>query len=69
VGGVQPSRESERPVVPWKPVNAGGGKRPHFWSASDEDEDEEIGVSLEPPEKVRIDYRDGRRSWESSSRA
>jgi RNA-directed DNA polymerase len=54
VGGVQPSRESERPVVPRKPVNAGGGKWPHFWSASDEDEDGEIGaVSLEPPEKVR----------------
>jgi RNA-directed DNA polymerase len=50
---VQPSRESERPVVPWKPVNAGGGKRPHFWSASDGDEDKEIGVSLEHPEKVR----------------
>jgi RNA-directed DNA polymerase len=54
VGGVQPSRESERLVVPSKPVNAGGGKGPHFWSASDEDEDGEIGeVSLEPPEKVR----------------
>ena len=54
MGGVQPSRESERPIVPRKPVNAGGGKWPHFWSASDEDEDGEIGaVSLEPPEKVR----------------
>jgi RNA-directed DNA polymerase len=54
VGGVQPSRESERLVVPRKLVNAGGGKGPHFWSASDEDEDGEIGeVSLEPPERVR----------------
>jgi RNA-directed DNA polymerase len=54
VGGVQLSRESERLVVPLKPVNVGGGKGPHFWSASDEDEDGEIGaVSLEPPEKVR----------------
>ena len=36
-----------------KSGNAGGGTRPHFWSASEGDEDKEIGVSLEPPEKVR----------------
>jgi len=27
----RPGRESERPIVPEKPGNAGGGKGPHFW--------------------------------------
>ena len=27
-GGAWPSGESERPIVPWKPGNAGGGKGP-----------------------------------------
>ena len=29
--GRQPSQVSERPIVPRKPGNAGGGKGPHFW--------------------------------------
>jgi hypothetical protein len=28
--GRRSRRESERPIVPWKPGNAGGGKGPHF---------------------------------------
>jgi len=29
-GQAGPSGESERPIVPLKPGNAGGGKGPHF---------------------------------------
>ena len=32
-------RKSERPIVPWKPGNAGGGKDPHFWNAAKEAEE------------------------------
>jgi hypothetical protein len=35
----RPGRESERVIVPWKPGNAGGGKDPHFWNASEEAEE------------------------------
>ena len=35
----RPDRESERVIVPWKPGNAGGGKDPHFWNASEEAEE------------------------------
>ena len=35
----RPSRESERVIVPLKPGNAGGGKDPHFWNASEEAEE------------------------------
>ena len=35
----QPGRESERVIVPLKPGNAGGGKDPHFWNASEEAEE------------------------------
>ena len=31
----RPSRESERVIIPLKPGNAGGGKDPHFWNASE----------------------------------
>jgi hypothetical protein len=34
--GRRPGRESERVIVPLKPGNAGGGKDPHFWNASQE---------------------------------
>jgi hypothetical protein len=29
-GRSRPAGESERPIVPWKPGNAGGGKGPWF---------------------------------------
>jgi hypothetical protein len=34
-----PGRESERVIVPWKPGNAGRGKDPYFWNASEEAEE------------------------------
>lgn len=36
--GERPVRESEGPIVPGKPGNAGGGKGPCFWDASEEGE-------------------------------
>ncbi len=36
-----------------KPGNSGGGKGPHFWDAFEGTKDEEIGVSLKTPEKIR----------------
>ena len=36
-------RESEGPMVPTKPVKAGGGTGPWFWSASKGEEIQEIG--------------------------
>ena len=44
---------SERPIVPSKPVNAGGGKGPQFKVNVRGGESREIGVSLIPPAKVR----------------
>ena len=38
VGG-GPRRESDRVMVPLRPGNAGGGKDPDFWCASDGGED------------------------------
>ena len=35
----RPGRESERVIVPKNPGNAGGGKDPHFWNASEEAEE------------------------------
>ena len=35
----RPGRESERVIVPKNPGNAGGGKGPHFWNASEEAEE------------------------------
>jgi len=35
----RPGQESERVIIPLKPGNAGGGKDPHFWNASEEAED------------------------------
>ena len=49
----RPERESERPIVPRKPGNAGGGKGPYFWAAFEEAKGEEIDVSLVTPEKIR----------------
>ena len=37
--GWRPGRESERVIVPLKPGNAGGGKDPYFWNASEEAEE------------------------------
>jgi len=44
---------SERFIVPWKPVNAGGGKGPQFKVNVPSGESREIGVSLRPPRKVQ----------------
>jgi len=49
----QPARKSERPIVPLKPGNAGGGKGPYFGSASEAGKEAEIGVSLATPDKIR----------------
>ena len=35
----RPARESDRVIVPLRPVNAGGGKDPDFWCAFEEAED------------------------------
>jgi hypothetical protein len=52
-GTGRPVGESERPIVPSKPGNAGGGKGPQFKVNGRSGESREIGVSLSPPEKVR----------------
>jgi RNA-directed DNA polymerase len=44
---------SERPIVPRKPGNAGGGKGPWFKGSARRGESLEIGMSLTPPPKVR----------------
>jgi len=44
--------KSERPTVPEKPGNAGGGKGPWFKSNARRSKGEEIGVSLTTPESV-----------------
>lgn len=44
---------SERPIVPQKPGNAGGGKGPRFKVSARRGESLEIGMSLTPPPKVR----------------
>ncbi len=46
-------RESERPIVPRKPGNAGGGKGPWFRVNVRSGESREIGMRLETPSKVR----------------
>jgi len=43
---------AERPVLPRKPGNAGGGKGPWFKDDAGRSEGEEIGVSLRTPERV-----------------
>lgn len=43
---------AERPVLPEKPGNAGGGKGPWFKSDARRGEDQEIGVSLATPKSV-----------------
>lgn len=48
-----PKRESEGPVVPKKPVKAGGGKGPWFRMLPMGKKNREIGMGLETPEKVR----------------
>ena len=52
-GQAGPSRESDRPIVPPKPGNAGGGKGPEFKGQRRRGESQESGMGLEPPEKVR----------------
>lgn len=44
---------AERPVVPSKPGNSGGGKGPWFEVNVRSGKSKEIGVSLQTPEKVR----------------
>ncbi len=51
--GWRSDRESERPIVPRRPGNAGGGKGPHFRVLSEEDKGEEIGASLGTPTAAR----------------
>jgi RNA-directed DNA polymerase len=51
-GGAWPAGESERPIVPWKPSNVGGGKGPWFKRRVESRKRKEIGVSLQPPMKV-----------------
>ena len=51
--GFRPGRESERPIVPRRPGNAGGGKGPYFWGAFEEAKGWGIGMSLVTPEKIR----------------
>jgi RNA-directed DNA polymerase len=46
------SEESERPIVPLKPDNAGGGKGPWFKVNVRRGNSREIGVSLAPPPTV-----------------
>jgi hypothetical protein len=43
---------AERPVLPRKPGNSGGGKGPWFKGDAGSSEGEEIGVSLRTPERV-----------------
>jgi RNA-directed DNA polymerase len=52
-GQAGPVGESERPIVPSKSGNAGGGKGPWFWANVRSGESREIGVSLIPPPKVQ----------------
>jgi len=52
-GQAGPRGASERPIVPWKPGNAGGGKGPSFKGNARSGESLEIGMSLPPPPKVR----------------
>jgi hypothetical protein len=42
-GQVRRGRVTERLVVPWKPGNAGGGKRPQFKGNAGRSEEREIG--------------------------
>ena len=44
--------KSERPILPKKPGNAGGGKGPWFKSDAQRSEGEEIGASLTTPKSV-----------------
>ena len=51
-GRVGPGGKSERPILPKKPGNAGGGKGPWFKSNARRSKEPEIGVSLITPESV-----------------
>ena len=44
--------KSERPILPEKPGNAGGGKGPWFESDAGRSKGKEIGMSLTTPESV-----------------
>ena len=51
-GQAGPTGVADRPVVPTKPGNAGGGKGPEFKTERPKGhESQEIGVSLTPPDK------------------
>jgi len=52
-GEAGPGGKSERPIVPWNPAKAGGGKGPWFKRTPEAVESQEIGVSLTTPESVR----------------
>src|ERR1700758_2510960 len=51
-GQVGLAEESERPIVPRNPGNAGGGKGPRFKVNVRSGDSREIGVSLLPPTTV-----------------
>ena len=52
-GQAGPDGVADRPVVLTKPGNAGGGKGPEFQGEGTTSENEEIGMSLTTPEKIR----------------
>src|SRR5437763_10961401 len=52
-GQAGPGRKSERPIVPTKPGNAGGGKGPWFRNNAQGARVEEIGMDLETPVKIQ----------------
>jgi RNA-directed DNA polymerase len=49
--------KSEGLILPWKPGNAGGGKGPYFWCASEEAEERRSAKRPKTPEKIRIPQR------------
>ena len=51
-GRVGPGGKSERPILPKKPGNAGGGKGPWFKSTARRSKGPEIGASLQTPKRV-----------------
>ena len=51
-GRVGPGGKSERPILPKKPGNAGGGKGPWFKSNERRSKGPEIGASLQTPKRV-----------------
>ena len=51
--GWRSDRESERPILPLKPGNAGGGKGPHFGVLATELRRRRLASGLQTPERIR----------------